>query len=106
MLDRPVRDPIETPGEFYDALIPLCERVDIWHTVYQHLLPGPGAIVEWVKGTGLQPFVNALPEGEVSGDLTTTARRLAERLGGELRDEGGRPLDSLRASAPTAGGRA
>jgi hypothetical protein len=62
-----------------------------------------------VHFAGLHLFAvlpGALPEGEVSGDLTTTARRLAERLGGELRDEGGRPLDLLRVSAPTAGGRA
>ncbi|EFX04480.1 trans-aconitate 2-methyltransferase [Grosmannia clavigera kw1407] len=60
------RDPIETPETIYDALILHCTAVDVWHTAYYHALPGGVAdIVEWLKGSGLQPFVNALPEGPV-----------------------------------------
>jgi trans-aconitate 2-methyltransferase len=77
--DRPALDPIESPAEYYGALIPHCEKVDIWHTYYQHIMPGPRDIVEWVKGTGLQPFVNALPEGEVrNGYLKAYEKRLGE----------------------------
>ncbi|ROV95488.1 hypothetical protein VPNG_08920 [Cytospora leucostoma] len=63
--ERPDLDPIETPDVYYDALIPYCERVDIWHVFYQHVLDSPTSIVEWVKGTGLMPFLNALPTQEV-----------------------------------------
>lgn len=75
---RPDLDPIETAGEWYDALIPACARVDVWHVLYQHALEGPGAIVEWVRGTGLMPFLNALPEGEVR---EAYVRAYEERLG-------------------------
>ncbi|CAK7201087.1 hypothetical protein SEUCBS139899_003788 [Sporothrix eucalyptigena] len=57
------RDPIDTPEQLYDALIPHSSSVDVWHAVYNHVLPGgPADIVEWMKGTGLQPWVNALPD--------------------------------------------
>ncbi|KAH8888506.1 S-adenosyl-L-methionine-dependent methyltransferase [Thozetella sp. PMI_491] len=76
---RPDLDPIESPAEFYNALIPHCEKVDIWHTYYQHIMGDHQDIVEWVKATGLQPFVNALPEGEVrNGYLEAYKKRLEE----------------------------
>src|SRR5256885_16576216 len=30
--------------------------VDVWHTVYQHPMDSAGAIVRWLRGTGLKPF--------------------------------------------------
>jgi trans-aconitate 2-methyltransferase len=48
------------PGFYYDALAPHAELVDIWETVYQHVLPNAEAIVEWYKGTGMRPYLDAL----------------------------------------------
>jgi len=47
-----VRDDLPKPGGYYDALGPLCTRLEIWHTIYNHVLDDAAAIVEWVKGTG------------------------------------------------------
>jgi trans-aconitate 2-methyltransferase len=60
---RPDLDPIEPPSAFYNALIPHASHVNIWRTNYMHVLKDAGAIVEWVKGTGLQPYLNRI-EGE------------------------------------------
>jgi trans-aconitate 2-methyltransferase len=60
--NKPELDEIESFAEYYDALKPQCRAVEMWNTTYVHVLGGHGEIVEWVRGTGLQPFVNALPE--------------------------------------------
>jgi trans-aconitate 2-methyltransferase len=61
---QPVRGQIETPQQLYDQLGPYCSSIDVWQTRYQHVLDGHEEMVEWVKGTGLRPFVDPLPEQE------------------------------------------
>jgi trans-aconitate 2-methyltransferase len=51
-------------GWYYELLKPLAARVEAWRTTYYHVLSGPGAIVEWFKGSGLRPFLDPLSEGE------------------------------------------
>jgi len=50
----------DPPAFYYDLLAPLSRRVDVWEIEYHHVLPDPEAIVEWYKGTGLRPFLEAL----------------------------------------------
>ena len=50
------------PGFYYDVLSGHAATVDIWETVYQHVLPNADAIVEWYKGTGLRPFLEAISD--------------------------------------------
>ena len=49
------------PGFYYDVLAPFAKRVDVWTTEYQHVMPNADAIVEWYKGSGMRPFLEALP---------------------------------------------
>ncbi|WP_213989529.1 trans-aconitate 2-methyltransferase [Sodalis sp. dw_96] len=48
--------------EYYDLLTPHAERVDIWRTTYFHVMPSAQAIVEWVRATGLRPFLEPLTD--------------------------------------------
>jgi trans-aconitate 2-methyltransferase len=59
-----VRDALPAPGGYYDALRPLGMRLDIWHTVYNHVLDDAAAVVEWIKGSGLRPFLDPLEAPE------------------------------------------
>ena len=52
------------PAAYYDLLVRLGAEVELWRTVYHHPMPTAGAIVDWVKGTGLQPFLQPLAEAE------------------------------------------
>jgi trans-aconitate 2-methyltransferase len=54
------RDDLPTPEAYYDLLKPACTHIDIWHSVYNHVMASPQAIVEWFKGSSLQPFLSPL----------------------------------------------
>lgn len=62
---RPDLDPVEPSHEFYNALAPLAKKVDIWRTTYSHILTDAPAISEWVKGTGLQPYLQRMEDEDV-----------------------------------------
>jgi trans-aconitate 2-methyltransferase len=54
------RDDLPKPEAYYDLLKPVCAHIDIWHSVYNHVMASPQAIVEWFKGSSLQPFLSPL----------------------------------------------
>jgi trans-aconitate 2-methyltransferase len=56
-----VRTELLDIGGYYDLLANEAAQVDVWHTIYQHVMASPAAIVEWVSGTGLRPYVDPLP---------------------------------------------
>jgi trans-aconitate 2-methyltransferase len=51
--------PIEA---YYDWLTPACAEIDVWTTTYLHVLEGEDPVVEWMRGTGLRPYLDALPD--------------------------------------------
>jgi trans-aconitate 2-methyltransferase len=54
------RDDLPPVEAYYDLLKPVCSHIDIWHTVYNHVMAAPQAITEWFKGSSLQPFLSPL----------------------------------------------
>lgn len=63
-------------GAYYDLLAPQAARVDVWHTVYQHPMASAGAIVEWVRSTGLKPYIDPLDAGLRESFLAAYERRI------------------------------
>ncbi len=47
---------------FYDVLAPHAAEVELWETTYQYAWPGPETIVAWYEGSGLRPYLAALPD--------------------------------------------
>ncbi|MDE6385937.1 MAG: methyltransferase domain-containing protein [Eubacterium sp.] len=47
-------------SRYFDILNELASYSDIWETVYYHSMPSHNALIEWVKGTRLLPYLNAL----------------------------------------------
>jgi trans-aconitate 2-methyltransferase len=71
------RADLPSPGDYYDALKPLCAQLEVWHTHYQHALAGPEAIAEWFKGTALRPFVDRLAPETRAAFLQAYVARIA-----------------------------
>ena len=75
---RTIRRPrLPEPRAYVERLDAKAARVDVWHTIYQHRLAGPAAIVEWVKGTGLRPYLDALPAERREAFATAYLDRIA-----------------------------
>jgi trans-aconitate 2-methyltransferase len=55
---------VERPSFYYDLLRPHTSKLDLWETEYIHVMDGPSAILEWIRGTGLRPFLEALPSAD------------------------------------------
>ncbi len=71
------------PEEYFDLLSSLTEDFDIWETVYYHNMPSAKAIVEWVKGTRLRPYLNALDKTKAE----RLEKEITERAGAVYRTQ-------------------
>jgi len=97
------------PQSYLGALLETGASVDVWETTYLHVLQGPDAVLQWIRGTGLRPFLAALDQSGSPTDaddfLTSysAALRAAYR-----RDAQGRTVFPFRrifavATAPLSG---
>ncbi len=57
-------------ADYHDILAPIAGAVDFWQTEYLHIMADAAAIVEWYKGTGLRPFLDALTKDQLRADFT------------------------------------
>ncbi|KAL4781295.1 S-adenosyl-L-methionine-dependent methyltransferase [Aspergillus varians] len=73
------RDEFQSPQEIYDELKPICRDVNIWHTHYYHSLENHEAVMEWVKGSGLRPFIDPLSPTDKDSFLKAYLGRLENR---------------------------
>jgi len=83
---------VQPPAFYYDVLRKHASPVDIWETEYQHVMDGPKAIFDWIRGTGMRPYLDRLPDAE--------QRQLFEELCLEGIQEAYRPNDQGKVLFP------
>jgi trans-aconitate 2-methyltransferase len=66
------------PAAYYDLLAPVAAEISVWRTIYHHALDGAGAIVDWVRSTGLQPFLRPLDPAQQADFLRNYEAAIAE----------------------------
>ena len=47
-------------NQIYQILSSHCKDINIWKTSYYHVLTGNSPVTEWIKGTGLTPYLSLL----------------------------------------------
>lgn len=76
------------PEEYFDLLAGHAARFDQWETVYLHNMTGAHDILEWYRGSGLRPYLQALPaekQGAFEADvLEEITRAYPPRPGGRV----------------------
>ncbi|NML77023.1 trans-aconitate 2-methyltransferase [Rhizobium sp. S-51] len=71
------RQRLPSPAAYLERLSRKATRVDVWHTVYYHPMANAEAIVEWVKGTGLRPYLDAAGPDNADAFLADYTARIA-----------------------------
>ena len=63
-------------GAYYDLLACDASHIDIWRTVYQHPMASAEAIVDWLRGTSLRPYLARLPPALQESFVAEFRRRI------------------------------
>src|SRR5690606_20132337 len=62
LADVPDWRPVQAPEWYYDLLAPKAAVLDIWETVYLHVLEGDDPVLRWTRSTALRRIAPALDE--------------------------------------------
>jgi trans-aconitate 2-methyltransferase len=71
-------EPVHEPAAYVTALSALGAKVDAWETTYLHVLSGPDAVLEWVRGTTLLPLLATLDAADGAEFIESYAAALRE----------------------------
>jgi trans-aconitate 2-methyltransferase len=52
--------PVLAPERYVALLIAAGLEADVWQTTFYHVLPGDDPVFQWLSGTGLRPYLDAL----------------------------------------------
>ena len=63
---------------YFDILASLTDDFDIWESVYFHRMPSVDAMVDWIKGTRLRPYLNAMQKADAEELLQIIIEKAAE----------------------------
>ena len=70
--------PYLEPEFYYEFLANQVEHLDIWETIYIHVLEGENPVVEWTLGTALKPILKLLQADEETIFVGSFSRRVHE----------------------------
>ncbi len=71
-----VRQRLLTSSAYYDLLTNAGCDVDLWRTTYYHPMDDAQAIVDWLRATGLRPFLAQLDDAEQAAFLDSYRQQL------------------------------
>lgn len=72
--------PVKPPEFYYDCLASRGARLTLWETNYIQIMDDVDAVVAWLHGTGLRPFLSRLEPAEQPQFLARYRDLLAEAL--------------------------
>ena len=72
-------NPVHHPETYVDELARMGCAVDAWETTYYHVLGGADPVLEWLRGTGLRPYLDALADDPAARDAFEAEVRHALR---------------------------
>jgi trans-aconitate 2-methyltransferase len=57
------------PGFYYELLSGLMDAVEIWETDYFHIMASHLAILDWIRSTGMKPYLDAIGDENANRDF-------------------------------------
>lgn len=55
---------VQVPMNFDEPIHQIIGEISMWSTTYYHVMESHDDILEWYRGTGLRPYLEALNESE------------------------------------------
>ncbi len=68
--------PVDEPSAYYDRLAGEATAIEIWETIYVHVLSGDDPVARWTRGTSARRFLDVLSADEAKDFVADYAGRL------------------------------